>query len=239
MIMKKYYSVSIKPGNTGTYFYNSFFKKYNIDAEYSALQSDVSNFTQLIDYYKYIANGMSISMPFKTKVLEVLKSTISFDELALQYNSCNTVVFDKNTGYNADLFGVIELSKQLPNQVSILGFGSMGKMFYKYLHKSHNVIVYSRSLNNWHLRHSDTESIINCTIYGTLCLESPLDYIPKNTKTIIDLAIKKNKLQSQAEGIEYIDGLEFYKYQFIKQFYYYTNIVISNLEFDEMAKAYV
>lgn len=237
--MKKYYSLAIKPGNTGTYFYNTLFKKYNINAEYCALGSDESGFIQLINYYKNIANGISISMPFKTKIMEVLKSTISFDDYAVKYNSCNTIVFDKNIGYNTDIYGVIELTKLLPYQVSILGFGSIGKMFYSYLNKNHHVTLYSRSLNNWDLRHSDTQSIINCTPYGTISSDSPIDYIPKNTQIIIDLAIKKNKLQAQAQGVQYINGLEFYKHQFVKQFFLYTNIVINNIEFDEIAKSYV
>ena len=222
--MKKFYSISKYSGKTGKYFYSSFFDLHKLEYIYIPLGSE--NFDDTFSQILSDASGISISMPFKQKVISYLDKA---DLDVLEYNSCNTLKIQNKQifGYNCDLEGVMSVSKYLePNlSISILGNGCMGKMFAKYLeiNKPH---IYSRSLNNWDLRHDSSDVIINCTSLGTSSKESPIDLIDQKTKIVIDLSLNDNILKKMCfeNNIQYIEGIEFYKAQFMKQYYIYTKI---------------
>ncbi len=222
--MQQFFSISQYPGKTGQYYYQSFFKEYKIDASYTPLGSE--SFRQTFDeVVKTNPCGISISMPFKKDVIELVDDV---DVSVLNYDTCNTVKFvnQKTVGYNADLFGVIEVCKyfDIDDSISVLGNGCMANMFKKYLNKSH-IKQYARSLENWDLRHQDSKVFINCTALGTSEKKSPLEYIPGKAKIIIDLAVNDNNLKKicQESNIKYYGGLNFYKAQFLKQFEIYTD----------------
>ena len=134
--MKKYYSISQYPGKTGSYFYNLFFKKYNIDASYVALGCQPEHFSTLFTRLTNDTDtyGISVSMPYKKAVMTQCSN---LDHDAVYYDSCNTVTISdaQSTGYNCDLNSVMEMSKlfAVTDTVSILGDGAMGQMFYRYL----------------------------------------------------------------------------------------------------------
>jgi len=228
--MKKYISLSKYPGKTGQYFYSEFFKYYNIDAIYEPRSCD-----NIEDGVRQALNeqvsGISISMPFKQKVISLLNYKNAYVEL---YNSCNTIKVEKDSlnGYNADLAGVEHVTKSIlpSDQITILGAGAIGSMFIKYLEHSHydNLNVCTRSLATWKERYKPADVVINCTALGTSTEESPykLGQIPPNTRLVIDLAIKNNELKQQCQNynIKYISGREFYRSQFLKQFEIYTGI---------------
>lgn len=231
--MKKFYSISQYPGKTGKYFYTKFFEYYNFDAIYSPLGTN-NFFTTYKNLIENGAHGISVSMPFKKEVIKYLNS---FDDDVSKYNTCNTITINNFNchGHNADLGGVIrvcELFDTLEN-ISILGNGCMANMFAKYL-LEYNISLYSNSLNNWNKRHSENKIIINCTALGTSDVSSPLDFIPKNTRLVIDLAIKDNNLKKLCieKKIKYVSGIEFYKFQFLKQFKIYTDIIPDTEFFD-------
>ncbi len=222
--MQQFFSISQYPGKTGQYYYQSFFKEYKIDASYTPLGSE--SFRQTFDeVVKTNPCGISVSMPFKQDVIELVDDV---DVSVLNYDTCNTVKFvnQKTVGYNADLFGVIEVCKyfDIDDSISVLGNGCMANMFKKYLNKSH-IKQYARSLENWDLRHQDSKVFINCTALGTSEKKSPLEYIPGKAKIIIDLAVNDNNLKKicQESNIKYYGGLNFYKAQFLKQFEIYTD----------------
>lgn len=239
--MKNFYSLSEFPGKTGQYFYTEFFKLYHIDANYTPLGANKNNFELIFKSLLKDAAGISISMPFKQDVIEYLDNV---DTTVSLYNSCNSILVKEGKlfGYNSDLDGVIYSTDCiLPNEnITILGNGAIGKMFHAHLHKNKysNISVYSRSLSNWDRRHESTDIVINCTALGTSTSNSPLDYIPKNTRLVIDVAIKENKLfrQCQKNSISYISGQDFYKHQFRKQFKFYTGIEIDLDQFDLIRK---
>jgi len=228
--MKKYISLSKYPGKTGLYFYTEFFKHYNIDATYEPRSCD--NIEQsLKDALNENISGISVSMPFKQKVIQLLNYKNAYVEL---YNSCNTIKIEKESirGYNADLAGVEHVTKSIlfGDRITVLGAGAIGSMFIKYLEERHyeNLNVCARSLGTWHERYKPADVIINCTALGTSTEESPykLGQIPPNTRLVIDLAIKDNEFKRQCQNynIKYISGREFYRSQFLKQFEIYTGI---------------
>jgi shikimate dehydrogenase len=236
--MKQFVSFSKYPSNNGKYFYTNFFKLHNINADYNPLAATEDN---ILDMIKYAVSkkvvGISISMPFKQKVLAILDYA---ETDVLKYNSCNTIVVVDNKlhGYNTDIEGVVQTCTKIQSKsVAILGDGSMASMYSKYLsNRDITINMYSRRLQNWDDRHDDNaEVVINCTGIGTVDDESPLLSL-KNKKLVIDLAIKKKKLYEQCltNSVEYISGSVFYKQQFLKQFMLYTGVLVNELEFDKI-----
>jgi shikimate dehydrogenase len=236
--MKQFVSFSKYPSNNGKYFYTNFFKLYNINAEYNPLAATEDNILDMIKHaVSQKVTGISISMPFKQKVIPMLDYA---ETDVIKYNSCNTIVIRDNKlhGYNTDIEGITNASNYITYQsVAILGDGAMGTMFAKHLSTTTDCTInmYSRKLQNWDKRHDDTDVVINCTSFGTANIDSPLNSIT-NKKLVIDLAIKKHGLHQQCieENIRYVSGSEFYKHQFLKQFMLYTGVLVNELEFDKI-----
>lgn len=228
--MKKFISLSRYPGKTGEYFYTEFFKHYNIEATYEPRQCfDLED--SINQALKEQVSGISVSMPYKQRVIRYLNNRHAYVDL---YNSCNTIKIDKEqtTGYNADLAGVEYICKLIKkkDKITILGAGAIGSMFIKYLEEDHyeNLNICARALGTWSNRYKDADVVINCTALGTSTEESPykLGQIPPNTKLVVDLALKDNEFKTQCKsyGIKYVSGREFYREQFLKQFEIYTGI---------------
>lgn len=234
--MQKFFSISQYPGKTGQYYYHGFFKKYKIEAEYTPVGTN--NLNKTFEELALInPSGISISMPFKQHVIDLVDS---IDDSVKNYNTCNTIKFEEiSVGYNADLFGVLEVCKffEKDEKISILGNGCMANMFKKFLNTD-TATMYSRSLGNWNARHDPSKVVINCTALGTSEKTSPLDFIQNETKIIIDLAVNNNDLKKQSaeKNVVYIDGLKFYKAQFLRQFEIYTNYVADPELFDYLTK---
>ena len=240
--MRNYYSISEYPGTTGSYYYNTFFKIHNIDATYSPVKATVDTFEQTLNELKSKgAAGISVSMPFKHLVLKYLDSK-SLD--VVTYQSCNTVLNTDGflTGYNTDLVGVMTSVADIKyyEKTLILGNGCMGRMFYKYMKSLgyKGVKLLSRNLDNWEDRHKVCDVLINCTALGTVNNNSPVDRLDDDTRLVIDLSIKTGRLHEQSleKSIEYLSGMEFYKNQFIKQFFIYTGIKVSEDDFNTVAQ---
>jgi shikimate dehydrogenase len=240
--MKNYYSISEYPGTTGSYYYNTFFKKNSTNAIYTPVKAAVDTFKQTLkDLKNNGAAGISVSMPFKHLVLNYLDSK-SLD--VVTYNSCNTILNTDGflTGYNTDIAGVMAAVANIKyyEKTLILGNGCIGRMFYKYMKSLgyNDVKLVSRNLNNWEDRHKSCDILINCTALGTVNSSSPVDCLSDSTRLIVDLSIKTGKLldQSTEKSVEYISGLEFYKNQFIKQHLLYTGIQISDDDFYSVTK---
>lgn len=236
--MKQFISFSKYPSNNGKYFYTNFFKLHGINAEYTPLSATENTIFNLIKTaVNQGVSGISISMPFKQKVLAILDYA---ETDVIKYNSCNTIVVVDNKlhGYNTDIQGVIKTCSYIDSSsFDILGDGAMASMYYKYLLDKNNTInMYSRKLKNWNKRNSSTgEVVINCTGVGTVNDESPLETLD-NKKLVIDLAIKKKELYKQClqKRINYISGMEFYKHQFFTQYKLYTGLDVSSSDFDQI-----
>jgi len=225
--MKMFFSLSQYPGKTGETFYNRMFSKLGMPCVYKALPcNDIM--TCVTDLKNAGAAGISISMPFKSTVIDMLDYK---HEYVVEYNSCNSIklIDGKLYGHNTDIYGVLYEIASIPhelNSASILGDGSMGSMFKKVIQEA--AVVYSRKNNNWDKRYVPADVIINCTSFGTSTPESPFSELPK-CKLVIDLAINENQLKQQANvaGVKYMGGLDFYKRQFIKQFEFYTGTLLN------------
>jgi len=230
--MKHYVSVSQFPGKTGQYYYTKFFEHYNLSADYTPIGIS-DKLSEFIQQQKTLASGISVSMPFKSRVIDYLDE---LDISAIEYGSVNTITINNGItrGYNADLAGV-EYTCNLINKhdrIIILGSGAMAKMFFDYLKTNgySNVKIAARNTayNSWHNRFNAADVIINCTALGTSSSESPykIGQMSPDVRMVIDLAIKDNEFAKQCadKSVKYINGTVFYREQFLRQFEIYTGI---------------
>jgi shikimate 5-dehydrogenase len=235
--MHRFISLASHPGKTGTYFYNRFFNDFQLTGHhYTALACVDLQSTINTEIAQGHLCGISISMPFKKTIIPLLNKV---DDSVKQHNTCNTVLVDngKLIGYNADLAGAEHVLSMINDndRVTILGNGSIGSMIHRMING--RATMFSRSLGNWEERHQPADVIINATAAGTSIPESPLEMIP-GSRLVIDLATKPGSLANQCltTGTDYVGGLIFYKYQFIRQFNIYTGISIDPNEFDRLEK---
>jgi shikimate 5-dehydrogenase len=239
--MKHYVSVSKYPGKQGQYFYTSFFKLHNLDADYTPLAVTEESLPEILHTARTNGTcGISVSMPFKNAVIDYLDVA---DSSVTEYHTCNTIVINegKFVGYNTDLAGVRYVTSLIhPSEhVSILGNGSMGKLFAQYLYNAgyRQLSVYSRSSGNWDDRHTPADVVINCTAVGTVNNDSPLCCLPNRTSLVIDLSISPGQLQIQCADkcVQYVSGKEFYQKQFLEQYKIYTGIEPQLSDYENIA----
>ena len=122
---KIYGSFSSNPGNNGCIFFNTKFKKNNINAIYKSFYSD--NIKETIQATKHLGfSGFALSMPLKIKVLEFLDW---YDPSVLEIGACNTVLVKNNKlyGYNTDWIGVKNYFLDAIDKLTILGDGGFSK----------------------------------------------------------------------------------------------------------------
>jgi shikimate dehydrogenase len=224
---KLFVSLALKPGTSGTKAYTKIFDAYGIDAEYVACECvDLAKDMELVRQH---CAGASITMPYK----QLVSNYIDVNYAA--FMPVNTVVNTNGflSGYNCDLLGLNDLLKYkvAGKSVKILGSGAMSHNaqlvckeyadFYK---------VYSRQQDNWVLRNTEYDVLINTTSVGMNGVDNPVEGI--RADLVIDCVVGDTPLIKQAreQGKEVITGTEIYLAQLKHQAKLYTGINIENLQ---------
>jgi hypothetical protein len=90
--MKHYVSVSKYPGKQGQYFYTSFFKLHNLDADYTPLAVTEESLPEILHTAKSNGTcGISVSMPFKNNVIDYLDhKNLNLDVPFMDGKMCST-----------------------------------------------------------------------------------------------------------------------------------------------------
>ena len=234
----QYGSVSNSPGKTGKYYYSNYFRYYKIDADYQPFKAD--NMKEVLSYLSnQNFSGFNISMPFKQQVIKYLDVP---SQDVHYYNSCNTikVTHEKLHGFNTDINGVYKFISNVlkTDYVIVLGNGAMGKTFAKVLTDyGIKFKMISRSLNNWETRHEKCDVLINCTSLGTSLDVSPVNLVNVD-RAVLDLAINGMKLREMSKSLNYMSGLEFYKYVFLEQFLIHTRVIPDPEYFDYLTTSF-
>ncbi len=112
----------------GIYFHNQVFAKKHIDAVY--VNFLVDNLPRFIESFKDLAQGFSVTMPFKQEILPLLDSV---EDTVKELNAVNTIIKQRNKlfGTNTDLLGIVACLKKRVSlkgkRVTILGTGSTAR----------------------------------------------------------------------------------------------------------------
>ena len=199
--------------------HNYWFKKYNINAEYSLINVDEKN---LEDVIKRIRNkeieGINVTLPYKQKIIPFVDRLIND---AKETNSVNTIFLDKtNTlvGENTDVFGLqVAYLKEIVNtenkKALIIGAGGVSPSVILALQKSK---IGNISITN---RTHDKSTFLQKKFKYLIFIDTI--YNPLETKTIKFLKEKK---------IKTFNGLNMLIHQGQKSFYLWNKI---NPEIDD------
>lgn len=209
---KIYCSFSKKAGNKGCETFNKLFSKYNINAIYKSFSVD--DIHEAIRSAKTLGfSACAVSMPYKKVVYEHIADVI--DDSAIKSQSVNTLIIDSDykstTGYSTDYDGALKLLtpyRKMFEKIFILGKGGLsGAVQAAALDLNFNIEVITRS--NWDKKDKIKDSLIyNCT---------PLDLTLDKSNKYIDCLIGTP------------GGNLLNKYQAIKQFELYTEIIINDI----------
>tara|TARA_B100001250_G_C19740970_1_gene763059 strand:+ start:299 stop:1033 length:735 start_codon:yes stop_codon:yes gene_type:complete len=238
---KVFFSVASNPGNKGSKFYNSYFKKKKINAIYIPLKLR-SDFTKTFEVFKKIGIvGCSVSMPFKKQAWKLVDKKPNYLK---KIKSINTILFNNNLseGFSTDFYSVSNVLKK--NNINkyktivIVGTGSMGKIFYKILNNKNNKIFFVSRKPKYknQLKLSKTHKIkfdvlINASPLGMLGFQRfPIkNFNFSNCKKIIDVVAYPESTNlfkfANKKKIEFTSGEILAKLQAEKQLEIYKKVL--------------
>ena len=215
---KKYLSISSNPGNTGSYFHNTLFKKFNLNNIY--IPCKITNLNLVKKFLlNFQISGCSVSMPFKhgiTKFLDRKDKTVKIT------SNTNTILIRKNKliGFNTDFIAakIILKKMNIKKDVLLLGDGAVARTIYVALKdlKFNTIHQYTRKkrYKNWVLNENTTvlnwndreKYISNFLINATSIGMKDKDSFPisenkiKFYKIIFDIVInEKTRLKKYAD----------------------------------------
>jgi shikimate dehydrogenase len=129
------------------------FKKYNIDADYSIIEAEDEDLPEIIKKIKdNHYSGINVTLPFKQKIINHIDKIINDAELT---GSVNTLLLDKNKiviGENTDVFGLQaaylkEIDSNSKKKALVIGAGGVSPSVILSLQKSgiQNISVTNRT----------------------------------------------------------------------------------------------
>ena len=110
------------------------FKKYNIDAEYSIIEASDKDLSQIIEKIKQgYLSGINVTLPFKQKIINHVDKVVNDAELT---GSVNTIFLNNNKtviGENTDVYGLQaaylkEIDSNSNQKALEIGRASLGKV---------------------------------------------------------------------------------------------------------------
>ena len=154
--MKKFFGIIGNPikHSLSPILHNYWFKKYNIDANYSIFDVEEQDLPNLIKKIKDNSiSGINITLPYKQKIVPYLDKMVNDAEAT---SSVNTVYLDDNKtviGENTDVFGLQaaylkEVDNALSRKALIIGAGGVSPSVILSLQKSgvKNISIINRTL---------------------------------------------------------------------------------------------
>ena len=153
--MKKVYGIIGKPvkHSLSPFLHNYWFKKYNVDASYSIIETEEKNLKNIVERIKDKSlNGINITLPYKQKIINFLDKIVNDAETT---GSVNTLFLNDNSqviGENTDVFGLQaaylkELDSSLEKKALIIGAGGVSPSVILSLQKSgiKNIFITNRT----------------------------------------------------------------------------------------------
>jgi|TARA_B110001452_G_scaffold261007_1_gene259240 shikimate dehydrogenase len=122
--------------------HNYWFKKYNIDASYTLIESGENNFPDIVKKIKNkTLNGINVTLPYKQKIINYIDKIIDDAEAT---GSVNTLVLGENAavvGENTDVFGLQsaylkEINNEISKKALVIGAGGVSPSAILSLQKS-------------------------------------------------------------------------------------------------------
>ena len=220
--MKKSFGIIGKPikHSLSPLLHNYWFKRYNIDANYSIFDVEEKDLPNLIEKIKDKSiSGINITLPYKQKIIPHLDKMVNDAEAT---SSVNTVYLDNNEtviGENTDVFGLKaaylkEVDNALSRKALIIGAGGVSPSVILSLQKSgvKNISIINRTLEK-------------CIFLKKFNFLNILDW--KNIKQ----EIKNYDIIVNATSLGLKDGQDFdFNFELIKENLIYIDTIYNPLE---------
>ena len=201
--------------------HNYWFKKYNIDAEYSLLDVKEENLEDTINKVrKKELQGINVTLPYKQKVLPFIDRLVND---AKNTNSVNTIFLDESNnivGENTDVYGLQaaylkEVLKGETKKALIIGAGGVSPSVIFSLYKS--------KINNI--------SLINRTKDKSIFLKKKFSFLNILEWDNLGEAIKEFDIIINATGLGLKNNADFeIKFENVKKDLIYIDTVYNPLE---------
>ncbi len=153
--MKKNFAIIGNPikHSLSPILHNFWFKKYNIEAEYSLLDVDEKSLKSVVNKIRNKElNGINVTLPYKQKIIPFIDELVND---AKSTNSVNTVLLNENKtiiGENTDVFGLQaaylkEINESENKKALVIGAGGVSSSVIFSLQKSkiHNISIVNRT----------------------------------------------------------------------------------------------
>ena len=142
--MKKLFAIIGNPvqHSLSPLLHNYWFEKYNIDANYSIIEANEANLSDIVNRIKDKSlNGINVTLPYKQKIINYTDKIVND---AKTTGSVNTLFLDDNNsviGENTDVFGLqAAYLKEIDNvenkRALVIGAGGVSPSVVLSLHKS-------------------------------------------------------------------------------------------------------
>ncbi len=150
--MKKFFVIGNNTSNSlSPIIFNYWFKKYNIKAKYTFVETNKNNFNEKIKekINDFRTSGFNITIPFKKNIIKHLDNQ---DPHSRKIGAVNCVTIKKKIkGTNTDWIGFLnsinykKINKK--NRIIILGYGGAGQAIHYGLYKKgfRNIVIFNRS----------------------------------------------------------------------------------------------
>src|SRR5690606_19301609 len=215
-------------------YFEDFFEKNNLPHTFINFDiADISKLPEIISQYTPHLKGLSVTIPYKKKVLQYLDA---IDEQALAIGAVNSIKIDEHQnliGYNTDVYGFKKsLEKHLFGQKKALVLGSGGaSLAVRYVLESLEISywVVSRFSSEEVLAYKDLNAqllgeyqlIINCTPLGSGMNIEEFPLLPYKFLTpqhlLFDLVYNPSETlflkKGKEQGARVVNGLEMLFYQ--------------------------
>ncbi|MDC0339837.1 shikimate dehydrogenase [Pelagibacteraceae bacterium] len=152
---KKLYAIIGNPvfHSLSPVLHNYWFKKYGIDADYSAMQTSEENLENIVNKIRNKElKGINITLPYKQKIIKFVDQVVND---AQSTNSVNTIFLNENNiivGENTDVFGLQaaylkEIINAEDKKILIIGAGGVAPSVIFSLQKSnmHKISIVNRT----------------------------------------------------------------------------------------------
>ena len=245
---ESFISISSNPGKFGETVHNAGFNHYKLNFHYRSLR--VTNLSKTIESFKTLnLRGMSVSMPFKIKVIKYLDK---LDKSAKLVGAVNTILRDetKLIGYNTDIYGagkaIDNLNIEKNERILLFGAGGVARAIIIALKKRNIKKITITNRNNKRAR--ELSKKFNCEYekwndltydkFDVLINATPIGMADKSFKEleswsfidqfskIMDVVVKKNDTllirKAKKLKIKNVNGLLMTFHQAAKQFELYT-----------------
>jgi shikimate dehydrogenase len=153
--MKKHFGIIGNPikHSLSPVLHNYWFKKHNINADYSIIEATEKDLPVIIKKIKEgNYSGINVTLPFKQKIINYIDKTVNDAELT---GSVNTIFLDDNKtviGENTDVFGLQaaylkEIANNSNKKALVIGAGGVSPSVVLSIQKSgiHNISVTNRT----------------------------------------------------------------------------------------------